>query len=125
MNFNDSTYDIIGCAMRVHSALGPGLHGEPYARALVLDLHANGFQADPLRSYPVHYLNEVVGECTPGITVDDSVLIDTASIEAIGDHEIARMLTQLRIARLQIGLILNFRNPKLETKRVVKSPSST
>jgi GxxExxY protein len=55
------------------------------------------------------------------MTVNDSVLVDAKSVDAIGENEIAQMLNYLRIARLEVGLIINFKNPKLEWVRKVKS----
>ena len=55
------------------------------------------------------------------MTVHDSVLVDAKSIDTIGENEIAQMLNYLRIARLEVGLIINFKNPKLEWVRKVKS----
>ena len=121
MDFNDGTYEIIGCAMRVHNSLGPGLREKPYENALVIDLQQNGFRAQSQRAYPIRYLGQIVGDCIPDITVNDIVLIDAKSIDAIGESEIAQMLNYLRIARLEVGLIINFKNPKLEWVRKVKS----
>lgn len=121
--FKDGTYDIIGCAIRVHFALGPGLREKPYENALVIDLRRNGFNVLPQKAYPIRYLGEVVGDCIPDITVNEVVLIDVKAIDAIGENEIAQMLNYLRIAKLDIGLIINFKNHKIETKRVVGARS--
>lgn len=121
MIFEDGTYEIIGCAMRVHNALGPGLREKPYENALVIDLRRHGFAVEPQKAYPIRYLGEIVGDCIPDMCVNGSVLVDAKSIDAIGENEIAQMLNYLRIAQLEVGLIVNFKNAKLETKRVVKT----
>jgi len=121
MDFQDGTYEIIGSAMRVHNALGPGLREKPYENALVIDLQKNGIRAEAQRAYPIRYLGEIVGDCIPDITVQGSVLVDAKSIDAIGENEIAQMLNYLRISRLEVGLIINFKNPKLEWVRKVRS----
>jgi GxxExxY protein len=121
MTFDDGTYDIIGSAMRVHNALGPGLREKPYENALVLDLRRYGFTVEPQKPYPIRYLGEIVGDCIPDMCVNGKVLDDAKSIDAVGENEIAQMLNYLRISCLEIGLVINFKNARLETKRVVKS----
>ena len=87
MKFEDGTYEIIGCAMKVHAALGPGLREKPYENALMIALRKANIDAVQQRPYPIRYEGEVVGDCVPDITVSD-VLIDAKSISAIGDPEI-------------------------------------
>jgi hypothetical protein len=54
----------------------------------------------------------------PDLIVDGSVIVDAKSIDSLGDPETAQMLNYPRIARLGLGLVLNFKPPKLEVKRV-------
>lgn len=121
MDFKDGTYEIIGSAMRVHRALGPGLREKPYENALAIDLQNIGIKAQQQRSFPIRYLGSIVGDCIPDITVNDTVIVDVKSIDAIGENENAQMLNYLRIAQLEVGLIINFKNPELEWVRKVKS----
>jgi len=121
MTFDDIAYEVIGCAMRVHNALGPGLREKPYENALVIDLRNCSFQADQQRAYPIHYLNQIVGDCIPDITVNRELLVDAKSIDTLGENEQAQMLNYLRISGIELGLIINFKNPKLEWLRVVRS----
>ena len=107
--------------MRVHNEMGPGLREKPYENALVIDLRENQFRTDQQKPYPIHYHGQVVGDCQPDITVNSDILIDAKSIDSIGDNEIAQMLNYLRISKIEVGLVINFKNPKLEWKRVVRS----
>ena len=118
---SELTYAVIGCAMRVHNALGPGLREKPYENALVIDLERSGFFPEAQRPYPIRYLDKVVGDCVPDITVNEEILVDAKSIDSVGEGEVAQMLNYLRISRLELGLVINFRNPKLEWKRVARS----
>ncbi len=121
MNFNDGTYEIIGCAMHVHREVGPGLREKPYENALMIALREEGLSPESQKAYPIRYSGQVVGECIPDITVNRSILIDTKSIDTIGDNEMAQMLNYLRISNLEVGLIINFRNAQLQWHRVVRS----
>ena len=69
MEFDDHTYDVIGCAMRVHNELGAGLHEKPYENALCIDLREQGFAVEQQLPYPIRYRDEVVGDCIPDLTV--------------------------------------------------------
>ncbi len=114
----DMTFRIIGCAMRVHRALGCGLREKPYENAMCIDLEENGFQVAQQRTFPIFYHNQAVGDCTPDLFVNDELVVDVKSIDGIGDAEVAQMLNYLRIVRRPVGLILNFKPPSLEVKRV-------
>ena len=116
MTFEDNSFEMIRCAIQVHRILGPGLREKPYENALVIELRRKGFNATPQKAYPTRYLDHVVGDCIPDVTVNDQVLIDT-----IGENEIAQMLNYLRISSLEVGLIINFKNARIETKRVVQT----
>lgn len=118
MDLNELSYKIIGSAMRVHNAIGPGLREKPYENALCIDLSEQGLPVHQQRAYPIQYHGRFVGDCIPDITVDAKILIDVKSVDQINESEIAQMLNYLRIARLQLGLVINFKNPKIEVKRV-------
>lgn len=117
-NFKDGTYEIIGRAMHVHRELGPGLREKPYENALVVALRRSGRQAMQQQPYPIRYEGQVVGDCIPDITVGD-VLVDAKSVDSMGDNERAQMLNYLRISMKKIGLVINFKNEKLEWVRLV------
>jgi GxxExxY protein len=71
------------------------------------------------RQFPVHYKTHQVGLFIPDLIAFRSVLVDAKVIERISDHERGQMLNYLRITKLRVGLILNFRNPRLEWERIV------
>ena len=98
--------------MHVHNMLGPGLREKPYENALVIALRNKSLRAEAQKAYPIRYCGQAVGDCIPDITVK--------SIEVIGDNEIAQMLNYLRISGLKVGLIINFKNAKLEWQRIVR-----
>ena len=117
---NDLTYQIIGVAMDVQNELGPGLREKPYENALCIELRDRRFQIEQQRPFPIRYKNEIVGDCIPDIIVDGTIIVDAKSIDRIGENEIAQMLNYLRIAEKELGLIINFKNPKIEVKRVAR-----
>lgn len=120
MNFQDDSFTIIGCAMHVHNSLGPGLREKPYENALMIALKNKNLRAESQRAFPILYCGQPVGDCIPDITVSGDFLVEVKSVDVIGDNEVAQMLNYLRIAVLKVGLIINFKNAKLEWQRVVR-----
>ena len=112
-------FQIVGCAIEVLNTLGHGLVEKPYENALVIEF---GFRNVPFRQQPsfdVLYKGRPVGLFIPDLIAFDAVVIDTKVIERITDHERGLMLNYLRITKLRVGVILNFKHPKLGWERIV------
>uniref|UniRef100_UPI001603B81A GxxExxY protein n=1 Tax=Stieleria mannarensis TaxID=2755585 RepID=UPI001603B81A len=61
-----------------------------------------------------------VGTYIPDLICFKTVVVDTKTIDQIGDHEIGKMLNYLKITGLRVGLLINFKKAKLEWKRVAR-----
>ncbi|HBR93779.1 MAG TPA: GxxExxY protein [Opitutae bacterium] len=116
-------YKVIGAAMTVHSKIGYGLREKTYERALVVELQHLGIQYSQQSSYPVIYRDVKVDEYIPDLEVEDAVIVDTKTIENIGDYELGQMLTYLRFTQKTTGLIINFKHPSLQWRKVTLTPS--
>lgn len=112
------TYEIIGCAMEVLNEIGHGLHEKPYENALIIELRLRNRAFDQQRSFQVLYKGQWIADYIPDLIVDGRVVVDAKVIDRITDHERGQMLNYLRITKLKIGLILNFKRAKLEWERV-------
>jgi len=119
LNSNDVTREIIGAAMEVLNVLGHGLLEKPYENALVVELQLRKIECIQQPRYKVVYKKVGVGEYIPDLIVAGMVVIDTKVIDQITDNELGQMLNYLKITRLPIGIILNFKHAKLHWKRVV------
>ena len=115
----DLVFQIVGCAMDVINELGHGLHEKPYENALVVEFGLRRLACEQQRRYNVLYKNVQVGEFVPDVIVGGAVIVDAKVIDRIADVERGQMLNYLRIAGLRVGLILNFKNPKLEWERII------
>ena len=113
------TFAIIGCAMEVLNELGSGLHEKPYENALVVEFRLHSIPYDQQRRFPVDYKGVNVGEYIPDLIAGSAVIVDTKVIERITDVERGQMINYLKITGLKVGLIINFRRPKLEWERVI------
>jgi len=112
------THAVIGAAMEVLNHLGHGLLEKPYENALVVELQLQGFGIQQQRAYDVMYKSVIVGHYVPDLIINDLLLVDTKVVDRIGNHEMGQMLNYLKITKLEVGLVLNFKQPKLEWKRV-------
>ncbi len=113
------TFAVVGCAMGVLNELGHGLHEKPYERSLVVEFGLRGLTIEQQRKFEIRYKGVVVGEFIPDLIVNGSVIVDTKVIDRITDVERGQILNYLRITRLNVGLIVNFKRPKLEWERMI------
>ena len=114
----NEVFQVVGCAIEVLNTLGHGLVEKPYENALVIEflLRKIPFKQQP--SYDVLYKGHKIGLFVPDLIVFDALVVDTKVIDKITDHERGLMLNYLRITSLRIGVILNFKHPKLEWQRI-------
>ena len=117
--FKNEAHRIVGCAMEVLNVLGHGLLEKPYENALVVEFGLRGIPFIQQPRFDVHYKSVKVGEYIPDLICFDRIVVDTKTVEKITNHEIGQMLNYLKIADLQLGLLLNFKHPGLEWKRIV------
>lgn len=110
---------ILDAAVEVHRVLGHGLLEKPYENALCRELELRGIPCQQQPRYPVDYKGVRVGEFVPDLVAFQSVIIDAKTIERITTHEVGQMLNYLRITGLRVGLILNFKNSRIEIRRIV------
>ena len=115
------SHDIIGAAMRVLNTLKPGLDENIYENALVIELRKRGHKVDQQKQFPVFYEGQEVGKLIPDLIVDDAVITDPKVVTAFSESHIAQMIGYLAITGLQLALLLNFKEAKLEWKRVVRT----
>ena len=115
--FRAEVIQIVGCAIEVLNTLGYGLIEKPYENALVVEF---GLRNIPFRQQPafdVLYKGQKVGLFIPDLIAFDAIVVDTKVIQ-ITDHERGLMLNYLRITKLRVGVILNFKHRKLEWQRI-------
>jgi GxxExxY protein len=112
-------FAIVGAAMEVLNELGHGLHEKPYENALVIEFGLRSIPFAQQRQFDVLYKGHRVGLFVPDLIAYDSVVVDAKVIDSITDIERGQMLNYLRITKHRVGVLLNFKNPKLEWERLV------
>jgi GxxExxY protein len=103
------TQKVIGCAMRVHTALGPGLLESAYKECLCFELRNADLFVEKEKSMPLVY-SDVKLDCgyRVDIMVEHRLILEIKAVEAINDVILAQVLTYLKLADVRLGLILNF-----------------
>jgi GxxExxY protein len=117
----DLSRQIIGAAMTVLNELGPGLGEKLYENALVIELAERGLCAETQQDFPVYYKRHFIGKLIPDLIVNTQVIVDTKVIECFNQNHFAQVMGYLAITRLELGLLLNFKYPKLQWRRIVRS----
>ena len=111
---------VIGAAMAVLNALKPGLDEKLYERALIIELCNRGHTVQQQQEYPVYYDGQHIGTLVPDLIVDELVVVDPKVVSAFNENHVAQMLGYLNITGLKLALLLNFKNAKLDWKRIVR-----
>ncbi len=119
MNINDLTYQINGAIFEVSRTLGAGFIEKVYENALMIELRKRGLEAESQAPIKVFYKEEAVGEYFADILVEDKIIIELKAVENISKLHEAQILNYLKATGIQLGLLVNFKHPKAEIKRMV------
>lgn len=106
---NDIATKIIGCAIEVHKALGPGLLESAYRECLFYDLSKIGFSVEKERPLPIIYKEVKLDHgYRMDLIVENRVVIEIKTVEFFTDVHTAQVLTYLRLGNYKLGLLINF-----------------
>jgi len=102
-------YDIVGCAIRVHRELGPGLLESIYEKCLEYELRSNGFSVVRQLKIPVIYRdNQMNIDLRLDLLVNDTVVVELKAIENVLPVHEAQILTYMKLLKKPQGLLINF-----------------
>jgi GxxExxY protein len=109
MTENEISNKIIGAAIKVHTALGPGLLESAYQECLFYVLQKEGLKVEKEKPMPLVF-EEVKLDCGYRIDllVENKVVIEIKSVEALNDVHLAQILTYLKLGDYKLGLLINF-----------------
>ena len=109
MSLNDITHAIIGAAIKVHKALGPGLLESAYEACVAYELEKLGLRVERQKPIPVIY-EGVHLECgfRADLLVEGQVIAELKAKEALHPIDEAQLLSHLRLLNLRVGLLINF-----------------
>ncbi len=110
------TEAIIGAALEVHKALGPGLLESTYEMCLAHELNLRRLTVIRQKSLPVHYKGLVLEDSyRPDLIVAEQVIVEIKSAASLLPVHQAQLLTYLKLTRLRVGLLINFNVAVLKT----------
>ena len=122
MTKDEITEIIIGCAIEVHRELGPGLLESAYQECLLYELKQTGLKVEKEISMRIVYKDIRLDHgYRMDILVEDLVVVELKTVEALTDVHKAQLLTYLRLGNYPIGLLLNFKVKLLKSgiKRII------
>jgi GxxExxY protein len=117
------TKDIIAKAMKVHSALGPGLLESTYERCLEYELRLAGLQVESQKSLSLIYGEMVIDQAYRlDLLINNTVVVEIKAVSEITETHEAQVLTYLRLTGCRVGLLINFYEKHLKDgiRRFVK-----
>jgi len=114
-SLNDLSSSIIGAAIEVHKTLGPGLLESAYEECLCYDLETRGIAFEHQKPLTITYKNHPI-DCAYriDILVQDAIVIELKSVDRIEPIHKAQLLTYLKLADKNLGLLINFNVPVLK-----------
>jgi GxxExxY protein len=106
--------EVIGAAIEVHRALGPGFSESIYESALCLELTSRNIPYVRQPAVAVDYKGTVVGEGRLDLWVGRALVVELKAIESVAPWHSAQVLAYLRATRCKLGLLINFNVPTLK-----------
>ncbi len=117
---NKISYDIRGCAFKVHKTLGPGLFESVYEMALSFELRQLGYDVKNQNLIPVVYENIVMDKgFRADIVVNDLVIIEVKSVENLTNLYYKQLLNYIKLSNIKLGLLINFNATFLKEKESI------
>lgn len=116
MKENDISYDVRGAVFKIYNELGPGLLESVYETALTYELEELGYEVKRQVGIPMNYkyIKFDVG-FRLDMLVEDSVILEIKSVEALADVHYKQLLTYLKLTDKKLGLLINFNSSDLKS----------
>lgn len=122
MNENILSQKVIGLAIKVHKALGPGLLENAYKECLYYKINKAGLKVEKEKTMPLIY-EDIELDCGYRIDllIENKLVVEIKSVESLTDIHLAQILTYLRLGNYKLGLLINFNVSVLRNgiKRVI------
>jgi GxxExxY protein len=121
LQYEEITKAVIGCAFEVINELGAGFLESVYEKALLLALRQKGLSVIAQHPVKVIFRSVCVGDFYADIFVEKKVIVELKTVKAIAPEHQAQIINYLNATGIEVGLLINFGNPKLEYKRFTRS----
>lgn len=121
MQHEEITQKVIGCAYRVFNKMGFGFLESVYETCLIIELEKAGVRVESQKPITVRYDGEVVGEFFADLLVEDVVIVELKSVRRLAEKHEVQLVNYLVATGIDVGLLLNFGEDKVEVKRKVRT----
>jgi GxxExxY protein len=110
MKLNQISFNIISAAIKVHATLGPGLLESVYQKCMEIELKKRGLQVESEVDLPVIYEGEKITDLgfRIDLLIESAVIVELKSVEEVKPVHKKQLLTYLRLAKKDLGLLINF-----------------
>ena len=113
-DLNALTDKIIGCAIEVHKALGPGLLESIYEKALCYELELKGIKHIQQAPVAIQYKGQSLGDLRLDLIIEKAVVIELKAVDRMDPVFQAQLLSYLKLTGKRLGLLINFNVPVLK-----------
>jgi GxxExxY protein len=120
MKHEDLTRIIIGCAFEAINELGAGFLESVYHNALRLALEQKGLSVTSQHPIAVMFRGQCVGDFYADLFVENVVIVEIKAVKALAPEHQAQVINYLKATSIEVGVLINFGNPKLEYKRLTR-----
>ena len=117
--YESLSHRVIGACFSVHNILGPGLLESAYKGALVIELSHLGIPFHRQRVFPVYYKGELAGAYIADLVVDNKIILELKAVSSLSPVMDAQIINYLRLSKVPVGYLVNFRNTRVQFKRFV------
>lgn len=114
------TGKVIGCAFEVINELGAGFLESVYEKAMLVALRQAGLSVGAQQSVAVMFRGQCVGDFYADLLVENVVLVELKAVKALSSEHEAQIINYLNATGIEVGLLINFGQPKLEYKRFTR-----
>ncbi|MBL7216411.1 MAG: GxxExxY protein [Desulfobacteraceae bacterium] len=126
MNLNFISSQIIQAAITVHKALGPGLLESVYQKCMVIELERMGMRVKSEVELPIFYRDQKITDLgfRIDLLVESMIIVELKSVETVKPVHKKQLLTYLRLAHKELGLLMNFNEVLLKDgiSRIINKP---
>jgi GxxExxY protein len=110
---------VVGAAYEVSNVLGAGFLEKIYERALIEELGLRGVPVKAQAPFPVAYKGKHIGTYAADLVVAGRLLVEVKCVDAFSNEHLAQCINYLKASGLHLALLINFRRPRVEWRRIV------
>ena len=122
--YMELTHSIIKCAFDVINELGSGFLESVYEKAMVIALAEAGIFVEAQKPVTVQFRGKAIGNYYADLLIERKVLVELKAVKSLNPEHHAQVINYLKATDIEVGLLINFGNPKLEFKRFTRRKNS-